>query len=94
MKEWLTIFDENGNKQGKKLRDDVHQDGDWHETFHCWYHTSRHFCCANNPAIARAVYVWICSCTRGYYRYIPCADIACSINYAVIKEVEFVTTKN
>ncbi|MDM5188218.1 NUDIX domain-containing protein [Bacillus sp. DX4.1] len=36
MKEWLTIFDEKGNILGKKLRDDVHREGDWHETFHCW----------------------------------------------------------
>ncbi|WP_439742002.1 NUDIX hydrolase [Bacillus pseudomycoides] len=37
MAEWLTIIDTEGNKIGKKLRDDVHRDGDWHETFHCWF---------------------------------------------------------
>ncbi|MFD3447937.1 NUDIX domain-containing protein [Microbacteriaceae bacterium 4G12] len=35
-KEWLTIYDEKGHVLGKKLRDDIHRDGDWHETFHCW----------------------------------------------------------
>lgn len=37
MTEWLTIFDPERNTLGKKLRDDVHRDGDWHETFHCWF---------------------------------------------------------
>ncbi|WP_379966766.1 NUDIX domain-containing protein [Ectobacillus sp. sgz5001026] len=36
MKEWLTIFDDDKTVIGRKLRDDVHRDGDWHETFHCW----------------------------------------------------------
>ena len=37
MTEWLTIFDFEKNILGKKLRDEVHRDGDWHETFHCWF---------------------------------------------------------
>lgn len=37
MTEWLTIFDFERNILGKKLRDEVHRDGDWHETFHCWF---------------------------------------------------------
>ncbi len=37
MTEWLTIFDTEKNILGKKLRDEVHRDGDWHETFHCWF---------------------------------------------------------
>lgn len=37
MTEWLTIFDSERNTLGKKLRDEVHRDGDWHETFHCWF---------------------------------------------------------
>lgn len=36
MKEHLTIFDENHRKIGEKERNQVHVDGDWHETFHCW----------------------------------------------------------
>ena len=36
MTEWLTIFDPERNTLGKKLRDEVHRDGDWHETFH-WF---------------------------------------------------------
>ncbi|ARX70072.1 NUDIX hydrolase [Bacillus thuringiensis] len=36
MGEWLTVFDQQGKKVGKKLRDDIHRDGDLHETFHCW----------------------------------------------------------
>ncbi|WP_455330654.1 NUDIX hydrolase [Exiguobacterium profundum] len=37
MKEHLTIFDENHRKIGEKERNQVHVDGDWHETFHCWF---------------------------------------------------------
>ena len=37
MTEWLTIFDSERNTLGKKLRDEAHRDGDWHETFHCWF---------------------------------------------------------
>ena len=37
MTEWLTIFDSERNTLGKKLRDEVHRDGNWHETFHCWF---------------------------------------------------------
>ncbi len=37
MKEQLTIFDENHRKIGEKERNQVHLDGDWHETFHCWF---------------------------------------------------------
>ncbi len=29
MTEWLTIFDTEKNILGKKLRDEVHRDGDW-----------------------------------------------------------------
>ncbi|CDQ21578.1 Isopentenyldiphosphate isomerase [Halobacillus karajensis] len=36
MAEMLTIFNENGLPAGVKDREDVHRDGDWHETFHCW----------------------------------------------------------
>jgi isopentenyldiphosphate isomerase len=37
MKEYLMIFDENHQKIGEKERGQVHLDGDWHETFHCWF---------------------------------------------------------
>lgn len=36
MKELLMIFDANHQKIGVKEREQVHLDGDWHETFHCW----------------------------------------------------------
>ncbi|MGR9047737.1 NUDIX hydrolase [Halobacillus faecis] len=36
MAEMLTIFDEKERPVGIKERGQVHQDGDWHETFHCW----------------------------------------------------------
>ncbi|WP_394220025.1 NUDIX domain-containing protein [Halobacillus trueperi] len=36
MTEMLTIFDEKEKPIGVKERDKVHEDGNWHETFHCW----------------------------------------------------------
>ena len=36
-KEYFDILDENGNKTGvKKLRSEVHRDGDWHKGVHIW----------------------------------------------------------
>lgn len=36
MIEFITVVDRSRKKLGLKPRDDVHRDGDWHETFHCW----------------------------------------------------------
>lgn len=37
MQEYFDVLDEEGNLTGqKKLRDDVHKDGDWHKTVHIW----------------------------------------------------------
>lgn len=37
MKEYFDVLDENGNLTGeKKLRKDVHRDGDWHKAVHIW----------------------------------------------------------
>ncbi|WP_335871767.1 NUDIX hydrolase [Bacillus sp. 2205SS5-2] len=35
--EKLAIFDENYIKIGVKTRDEIHRQGYWHETFHCWF---------------------------------------------------------
>lgn len=36
-KEFLDILDENGQKTGnKKLRTEVHREGDWHKSVHIW----------------------------------------------------------
>ncbi len=34
--EWLDIYDDNLSWIGRKEREAVHRDGDWHRTFHCW----------------------------------------------------------
>mgnify|MGYP003418524452 FL=1 len=37
MVEMLTVVDINRNQLGVKSREEVHRDGDWHETFQCWF---------------------------------------------------------
>ncbi|MBD8014932.1 MULTISPECIES: NUDIX hydrolase [Planococcus] len=34
--EKLRVYDEHGNPQGIETRQAVHEQGLWHETFHCW----------------------------------------------------------
>lgn len=34
--EYLDYYDENRNFLGSKTRDEVHQEGLWHKTVHCW----------------------------------------------------------
>ncbi|MGP4076140.1 NUDIX hydrolase [Halobacillus sp. K22] len=38
MTEWLQVFDQRGNPLDVKERTEVHRDGDWHETFQCWFY--------------------------------------------------------
>ncbi|WHY72790.1 NUDIX hydrolase [Fictibacillus enclensis] len=35
--EVVRIFDDQMKCVGQKTREDVHRDGVWHETFHCWF---------------------------------------------------------
>lgn len=38
MEEIFNIFDESYTKIGIANRDEVHKNGFWHETFHCWFY--------------------------------------------------------
>ncbi|MFC7062845.1 NUDIX hydrolase [Halobacillus seohaensis] len=38
MGEMLKIFSDWLTPIGEKDRDEVHRDGDWHESFHCWFY--------------------------------------------------------
>ncbi|KHE68535.1 NUDIX domain-containing protein [Halobacillus sp. BBL2006] len=38
MGERLNIFNKQEQLLGVKDRKDIHRDGDWHETFHCWFY--------------------------------------------------------
>ncbi|WP_163528280.1 NUDIX hydrolase [Halobacillus ihumii] len=38
MKERLKIYSKWLTPIGEKDRDEVHRDGDWHESFHCWFY--------------------------------------------------------
>ncbi|AOV06346.1 NUDIX hydrolase [Sporosarcina ureilytica] len=35
--EWVKVFDENFQWVGEDTRENVHRQGKWHETFHCWF---------------------------------------------------------
>jgi isopentenyldiphosphate isomerase len=35
--ELIKTFDEDGNELGIATREEVHKQGYWHETFHCWF---------------------------------------------------------
>lgn len=39
--EYLDTYDENKNYLGKKTREEVHKDGLWHNTVHCWLYDSK-----------------------------------------------------
>ena len=34
--EYLDYYDEDGNYLGYRTRDEVHKEGLWHNTVHCW----------------------------------------------------------
>ena len=36
LEEWLDVYDDNFQWVGRKTREAVHRDGDWHQTFDCW----------------------------------------------------------
>lgn len=36
--EYLDIYDENGNKIGTDSRENVHKEGLWNKTVHCWFY--------------------------------------------------------
>lgn len=40
--EILNIFDDNRKQIGVASREEVHQNGHWHETFHCWFVSREH----------------------------------------------------
>jgi isopentenyldiphosphate isomerase len=40
-KERITICDENGKPRGAATRKDIHKNGYWHQTFHCWFVSRR-----------------------------------------------------
>lgn len=40
--EKLRIYDEQGTQQGTATRQEVHEKGYWHETFHCWLAGRQH----------------------------------------------------
>ncbi|URT71777.1 NUDIX hydrolase [Cytobacillus firmus] len=40
--EILNIFDDNRKQIGVASREEVHQKGHWHETFHCWFVSREH----------------------------------------------------
>ncbi|URM32434.1 NUDIX domain-containing protein [Cytobacillus firmus] len=40
--EILNIFDDNRKQIGSASREEVHQKGHWHETFHCWFVSREH----------------------------------------------------
>ena len=37
MEEYITVIDRDRNPIGVKSRSQIHIDGDWHETFQCWF---------------------------------------------------------
>ena len=68
--EYLDILDENGNLTGKKkLRNEVHRDGDWHRGVHIWIVTPDKKILIQRRSIKKETYpgLWICS-TAGHVK--------------------------